>query len=51
MAAAKRPYRIKYEKQNGSITTTQVTATSKSEAKNILMMRSDTKRVIAVVEA
>ncbi|MBQ9239334.1 MAG: hypothetical protein IJ191_08510 [Treponema sp.] len=42
-------WRVKYEKKNGNVTTTQVTANSESEARQKVMMSTDTKRVMAAV--
>lgn len=51
MAEKKKVYIVKYEKKNGSITQTRRTASTKQEAKAMQMMSTDTKRVIAVLEA
>ncbi|MDE7291983.1 MAG: hypothetical protein K2N58_08050 [Treponemataceae bacterium] len=44
-------YKVKYEKKNGNVTTTQVSANSEQEAKQKALMSSDVKKVIAVVKA
>lgn len=43
-------YRVKFENKSGNVTTTNISANSEHEARQKALMRSDVKKVIAVVK-
>lgn len=43
-------FAVEFQKKDGTVTRTQLSANSASEARQKMLMRSETKKVIAVVQ-